>query len=56
MKHITIKECVRVFKITKKPTKYEFKRIALITGSLCFIIGFIGFVIQIAYTAIIALW
>ncbi|MFP4523252.1 MAG: protein translocase SEC61 complex subunit gamma [Candidatus Nanoarchaeia archaeon] len=41
------KECVRVFKITKKPTKTEYKAIMKIAGLGILIIGFMGFVIYI---------
>ena len=40
------KECVRVFKITKKPTKQEFKAIMKVAGLGIIIIGFIGFAIH----------
>ncbi|MGE0792946.1 MAG: protein translocase SEC61 complex subunit gamma [Candidatus Woesearchaeota archaeon] len=39
-------ECVRVFKITKKPTKEEFKAIVKISGLGILLIGFIGFLIH----------
>ena len=40
------RECVRVFKITKKPTKDEYKAILKISGLGILVIGFIGFVIH----------
>ncbi len=40
-------ESVRVFKLTKKPTKEEFKIIAKIAGIGTLIIGFIGFLVHI---------
>lgn len=42
-------ECVRVFKITKKPTKQEFKRIFTITGLGIVLIGAIGFLVALIY-------
>ena len=41
-----VAECVRVFKITKKPSGFEFKTIVKVSGLGILIIGFIGFVIQ----------
>jgi protein transport protein SEC61 subunit gamma and related proteins len=41
------KECLRVLKITKKPTMKEYKVIVTITGIGILLIGFIGFVITI---------
>jgi len=42
-----IKECVRVFKITKKPTKEEFKTISKVSGLGILIIGLLGFLVSI---------
>lgn len=39
-------ECVRVFKITKKPTKEEYKAIVKVAGLGILAIGFIGFIIH----------
>jgi protein transport protein SEC61 subunit gamma and related proteins len=39
-------ECVRVFKITKKPTGTEFKTIVKVSGLGILLIGMIGFVVQ----------
>ncbi len=41
-----IKECVRVIRITKKPTKEEFKTIVKVSGLGILVIGMIGFVVQ----------
>jgi len=41
------KECVRVLKVTKKPTSLEFKTIVKVTGIGILIIGFFGFMIQL---------
>ena len=41
------KECIRVLKVTKKPTKEEFKTIVKVSGLGILIIGLIGFIIQI---------
>ena len=40
------KECWRVLRITKKPTKEEYKTIVKVSGLGILIIGLIGFVIQ----------
>ena len=40
-------ECVRVFKITKKPTRQEYMAIVKVSGLGILIIGLIGFVIHI---------
>lgn len=42
-----VRESIRVLKITKKPTKEEFKSIVKVTGIGILIIGMIGFVIQL---------
>ncbi len=39
-------ECVRVLRVTKKPTKFEFKTIVKASGLGILIIGLIGFIIQ----------
>jgi protein transport protein SEC61 subunit gamma and related proteins len=41
------RECLRVLKITKKPTMKEFKVVVTITGIGILLMGFIGFVITI---------
>jgi protein transport protein SEC61 subunit gamma-like protein len=48
-----LQECGRVLKITKKPNKQEFKTIFKISGLGILLIGFIGFIIQMAYTLLI---
>ncbi|MFH1510121.1 MAG: protein translocase SEC61 complex subunit gamma [Candidatus Woesearchaeota archaeon] len=40
-------ECLRVLKVTKKPTGFEFKTIVKVSGLGILIIGFIGFVITL---------
>ncbi len=40
-----LKETVRVLRITKKPTKEEFKTTVKVTGLGTAVIGFIGFII-----------
>jgi protein transport protein SEC61 subunit gamma and related proteins len=42
-----IKECVRVFKITKKPTKEEYKTISKVAGLGILIIGLMGFLVHL---------
>lgn len=39
-------ECVRVFKITKKPTKSEYRAIVKVSGLGILLIGLIGFIIH----------
>jgi protein transport protein SEC61 subunit gamma and related proteins len=41
------KECVRVLKVTKKPTNEEFKVIVKVSGLGILLIGLIGFIIQV---------
>ena len=43
------RECVRVLRVTKKPTNMEFKTIVKVAGLGMILIGFIGFMIQIIY-------
>lgn len=43
-----VRECVRVFKITKKPTKEEYKTISKVAGLGILIIGLIGFLVHLA--------
>lgn len=40
-------ECKRVFLVTKKPTKDEFKAVVKVAGLGILIIGFIGFLVHI---------
>ena len=42
-----LKECLRVLKVTKKPSTDEFKTIVKVSGLGMIIIGMIGFVIQL---------
>ena len=42
-----VKECIRVLKITKKPTKDEFKTISKVSGLGILIIGLIGFLVHL---------
>ena len=43
-------ECVRVLKITKKPTGDEFKAIVKVSGAGILAIGAIGFLVQMVST------
>jgi len=43
-----VKECIRVLKVTKKPSKEEYKTIVKVTGLGMLAIGFIGFIILVA--------
>jgi protein transport protein SEC61 subunit gamma and related proteins len=47
-----VKECVRVFKITKKPTKEEYKTISKVAGIGILIIGLLGFIVHIVKTLV----
>lgn len=40
-------QCIRVFKITKKPTKEEYKAIMKVSGLGILLIGFIGFIVHV---------
>ncbi len=42
-------ECIRVFKVTKKPGPDEFKVIVKVSGIGILLIGLIGFLIQIMW-------
>ena len=42
-------ECRRVWQVTKKPNREELKVIVKVTGIGILVIGFIGFVINIAW-------
>ena len=44
-----IAQCVRVLKITKKPTKEEFRTIVKVTGLGIAVIGFIGFLLHVIW-------
>lgn len=44
-----MKECIRVFKITKKPQGIEYKAIIKVTAIGIAIIGIIGFLIQLMW-------
>ena len=41
-----VHECARVLRITKKPTKDEFKTIVKVSGMGMMIIGLVGFIVQ----------
>jgi protein transport protein SEC61 subunit gamma-like protein len=47
-----IRECIRVLRVTKKPTSFEFKSIVKITAIGMAIIGLLGFIIRMAGTLI----
>lgn len=42
-----VRESIRVLKITKKPTKEEFKNISKVSGLGILIIGLIGFIVHL---------
>ena len=43
------KECVRVLKVTKKPSNEEFKTIVKVSGLGILVIGLIGFIVHIIF-------
>ncbi len=47
------RECIRVLRITKKPTKEEFKTIVKVSGIGILAIGLIGFLLQLIKELII---
>jgi protein transport protein SEC61 subunit gamma-like protein len=42
-----VKECIRVVKVTKKPTMQEYKNVVIVSGIGILLIGLIGFIIAI---------
>ena len=48
-----IRECIRVLKITRKPTKEEFKVIVKVSGLGIIAIGLIGYFISITIGTLI---
>ncbi len=46
-------ECKRVLKVTKKPSKFEFKTIVKVSGLGMAIIGVIGFLIHFIKTILV---
>ena len=47
-----IQECIRVFRITRKPTPEEFKTIVKVSGIGILVIGLIGFTVAIIWEII----
>lgn len=45
-----IQDYWRVFKLTRKPTREEFKNIAKVSGAGILLIGFIGFIVYLLLT------
>lgn len=45
-----VKECRRVLKVTKKPSQTEFRTIVKVSGAGMFIIGTLGFLVQMVKT------
>ncbi len=46
---IFYKECIRVLKVTKKPSMEEFKTVTKVTGLGMIVIGAVGFIISIIF-------
>jgi len=42
-------ECIRVFKVTKKPSRDEFKAVVKVSGLGILFIGLIGFIVHILW-------
>ncbi len=42
-----ISECIRVLRVTKKPSNEEYKQIVKVSGLGILLIGFIGFLLQV---------
>lgn len=42
-----IQECLRVLKITKKPTKQEYMVVVKVAGLGLIVIGFVGFIVNL---------
>ena len=47
-----IDKCIRVLKITQKPSKQEFKKIFIVSSIGIFIIGSMGFIILLIYESV----
>jgi len=47
-----ILECIRVWKVTKKPSKPEFMAIIKVTGLGILLIGLIGFIVSMLWQII----
>lgn len=45
-------ECVRVLKVTKKPSKEEFRTIVKVSALGILVIGLIGFIVHLIYRLI----
>jgi len=48
-----MRECIRVFKITKKPTKEEFMTISKVAGLGILVIGLLGFLVTVVKTLLV---
>ncbi len=46
-------ECIRVFKVTKKPGKDEYKIVVKVAGIGILLIGLIGFLVHIISTLVL---
>jgi protein transport protein SEC61 subunit gamma and related proteins len=45
-------ECVRVFKVTKKPSSSEFKVIVKVSGIGILVIGILGFIVNMVWSVV----
>jgi preprotein translocase subunit Sss1 len=48
----TYQECVRILKITTKPTPLQFRKIIKITGGAILLVGTLGIIIHLIFSAI----
>ncbi len=48
----TLQACIRILKITRKPSEAEFRKIAKITGGAIVLIGVLGVVIHFLFSLI----
>lgn len=46
-------ECVRVLKVTKKPTNEELKTVTKVSGLGILVIGLMGFIVMMIYRLIV---
>ncbi len=48
----TYQECIRILKITRKPTPAQFRKIIKITGGAILVVGVLGIIIHLIFSAI----
>ncbi len=45
-------DCVRILKVTRKPTPLEFRRVVKVTGLSMVLTGLIGFIIHVIFSVL----